>query len=33
MKDKDCYVINPNRGMIAVFLVGIIVVMYCLKMV
>ena len=30
-KDKDRYVINPNWGMIALLLIGIIVVMYCLK--
>mgnify|MGYP003295663096 CR=1 FL=1 len=30
-KDKDCYVINPNWGMIAVLLFAIIVVMYCLE--
>ena len=30
-KDKDCYVINPNWGLIAVLTITITVVMYCLE--
>ena len=30
-KDKDCYAINPNWGLIAVLTITITVVMYCLE--